>query len=66
LQQYVNGVRVNSFNPVDHAKALEKLLKDEDLWLKLSRNGAEFVKRFDQVEVARRYEDVFRRLLHES
>ncbi|PUA31620.1 MAG: mannosyltransferase [Zestosphaera tikiterensis] len=61
-----NGVRVDSLNPVDYANALEKLLREEDLWLKLSRNGTEFVKRFDQVEVARRYEDVFRRLLHES
>jgi len=61
-----NGVRVNTFDPVDYANVLEKLLGDEDLWLKLSRNGVEFVKRFDQVEVARRYENVFRRLLHES
>jgi len=61
-----NGVRVNSLNPADYANALEKLLRDEDLWLKLSRNGAEFVKRFNQVEVAKRYENVFRRLLHES
>jgi len=61
-----NGVRVNSLDPVDYANALEKLLRDEDLWLRLSRSGVEFVKRFDYVEVARRYEDIFRRLLHES
>jgi len=61
-----NGVRVDSLDPVDYANALEKLLRDGDLWLKLSRNGAEFVKRFDYVEVAKRYENVFRRLLHES
>jgi len=57
---------VDSLDPVDYANALEKLLRDGDLWLKLSRNGAEFVKRFDYVEVAKRYESVFRRLLHES
>jgi len=61
-----NGVKVNSLDPVDYANALEKLLRDEDLWLRLSKNGVEFVKRFDYVEVARRYEGVFRRLLHES
>jgi len=61
-----NGIRVNSLDPVDYANALERLLKDEDLWLRLSRNGVESVKRFDYVEVARRYEDIFRRLLHES
>jgi glycosyltransferase involved in cell wall biosynthesis len=39
-----NGIRVNSFNPVDYANALKKLLIDEEQWLKLSRNGLEFVK----------------------
>jgi len=61
-----NGIRVNSLDPVDYANVLERLLRDEDLWLRLSRSGVEFVKRFDYVEVARRYEDIFRRLLHES
>ena len=60
-----NGIRVNSLNPLDYANALEKLLRDEDLWLKLSRNGIEFVKKFDYVEVAKRYENIFRRLIHE-
>jgi len=61
-----NGLRVNSLSPLDYANALKKLFRDEDLWLKLSRNGIEFVKKFDYVEVARRYEDIFRRLIHES
>jgi len=61
-----NGVRVDSLNPVDYANALEKLFRDEDLWLRLSRNGVEFAKRFDYVEVAKRYENIFRRLLRES
>jgi len=53
-----NGIRVNSFNPEDYANALEKLLADEELWLKLSRNGLEFVKRFDYIEIAKRYVSV--------
>ena len=61
-----NGIRVNSLDSVDYAKALERLLRDEGLWLKLSSNGVDFVKRFEYVEVARRYEDIFRRLIHES
>jgi len=50
-----NGVRVSSYNPEDYANALEMLLTDEELWLRLSRNGLEFVKQFDYVEVARKY-----------
>jgi hypothetical protein len=48
-----NGIRVNSFNPEDYANALEKLLSNEELWLKLSRNGQEFIKRFDYVKIAK-------------
>ena len=50
-----NGIRVNGFNPEDYADALEKLLTDEELWLKLFRNGLEFVKQFDYMEIAKRY-----------
>jgi glycosyltransferase involved in cell wall biosynthesis len=50
-----NGIRVGSFNPEDYANALEKLLTDEELWLKLSRNSLEFVKQFDYIEIAKRY-----------
>jgi glycosyltransferase involved in cell wall biosynthesis len=50
-----NGIRVGSFNPEDYANALEKLLTDEELWLELSRNGLEFVKQFDYIEIAKRY-----------
>ena len=58
-----NGIRVNSYNPEDYANALEKLLRDEELWLKLSRNGLEFVKRFDYVEIAKRYINVIHEIL---
>ena len=58
-----NGIRVDSFNPEDYADALEKLLTDEELWLKLSRNGLEFVKQFDYIEIAKRYISIISELL---
>jgi glycosyltransferase involved in cell wall biosynthesis len=58
-----NGIRVSSFNPEDYANALEKLLTDEELWLKLSRNGLEFVKQFDYIEIAKRYISIINELL---
>jgi glycosyltransferase involved in cell wall biosynthesis len=53
----------NSFNPEDCANALEKLLTDEELWLKLSKNGQEFVKQFDHVKVAKEYEVMIEKVL---
>jgi len=50
-----NGIRVNSYNPIDYANALERLLEDEKLWLRLSQNGQEFVRQFDHVNIASRY-----------
>ena len=58
-----NGIRVNSFNPKDYANALKKLLTDGELWLKLSRNGQEFVRKFDYVKVAKGYETIIREVL---
>jgi glycosyltransferase involved in cell wall biosynthesis len=58
-----NGIRVGSFNPEDYAKALEKLLTDEELWLKLSKNGQEFVKQFDHVKIAKEYEVIIKKVL---
>jgi glycosyltransferase involved in cell wall biosynthesis len=58
-----NGIRINSFNPQDYANALEKLLTDEELWLKLSRNGLEFVKQFDYIEIAKKYVNLVSKLL---
>jgi glycosyltransferase involved in cell wall biosynthesis len=55
-----NGIRVNSFNPEDYANALEKLLRDDELWLKLSRNGLEFVKQFDYMGIAKNYINIIR------
>jgi glycosyltransferase involved in cell wall biosynthesis len=58
-----NGIRLNSFNPQDYADALEKMLTNEELWLKLSRNHLEFVKRFDYIEIAKRYISLVNELL---
>jgi len=58
-----NGIRVNGFNPEDYADALEKLLTDEELWLKLSRSGLEFVKQFEYVKIAKEYESIIKKVL---
>jgi glycosyltransferase involved in cell wall biosynthesis len=58
-----NGIRVSSFNPEDYANALEKLLLNEELWLKLSRNGLGFVKQFDHVRIAKEYEAMITKVL---
>jgi len=58
-----NGIRVNSLNPEDYANALEKLLINEELWLKLSRNGLEFVRQFDHVRIAKEYEAMIKKML---
>jgi glycosyltransferase involved in cell wall biosynthesis len=58
-----NGIRVNSFGSEDYANALEKLLIDEELWLKLSKNGREFIKQFSHIEIAKKYIDFIRELL---
>jgi len=58
-----NGIRVNSFDPRDYANALERLLLDEELWLRLSRNGLEFVKQFDYIEIAKKYVSIIREVL---
>jgi glycosyltransferase involved in cell wall biosynthesis len=58
-----NGIRVNSFNSEDYANALEKLLTDEELWLKLSRNGQEYVKRLDYIKIAKEYEVIIKKVL---
>jgi glycosyltransferase involved in cell wall biosynthesis len=58
-----NGIRVNSFNLEDYVNALEKLLTDEELWLKLSRNGLGFVKQFDYIAIAKRYVRIVGELL---
>jgi glycosyltransferase involved in cell wall biosynthesis len=58
-----NGIRVNSFNPEDYADALEKVLTDEELWLKLYRNSLEFVKQSNYIEIAKRYISIISELL---
>jgi len=58
-----NGIRVNSYNPVDYANALERLLEDEKLWLRLSQNEQEFVRQFNYVNIASRYLELIRRFM---
>jgi len=51
----LNGIRVNSLDPKEYAKALENVITSEELWLRLSNNGLDFVKRFDYLKVAEEY-----------
>jgi glycosyltransferase involved in cell wall biosynthesis len=53
-----NGIRVNSYDPRDYADALESLLRNEELWLRLHSNGLKFVKQFDHISVTRKYLDI--------
>jgi glycosyltransferase involved in cell wall biosynthesis len=57
-----NGIRVNSLEPMEWAKALENVVTNEGLWLKLSRNGLDFAKRFDYLEIAREYINLIREI----
>ena len=50
-----NGFRIDTYEPAHYAKALAELLENQDLWTRLSSNGILSVKRFDHVEVARKY-----------
>ena len=58
-----NGIRVKSYSPEDYANVLEKVLACEELWLKLSRNGLEFVKQFNYTEIAKKYANLVSDLL---
>ena len=58
-----NGLRINSLDPKAYAEALEKLLIDSELWDTLRRNGLEFVKQFDYVNIARKYLDLIDSLI---
>lgn len=57
-----NGLRIDSLNPVEYADALGRLISDEELWYSISRNALEFVKRFDHLEVAKKYSAIFKQL----
>ena len=57
-----HGVRVHTLDPRDYAAALERPLTDQELWLKLSRNGREFVKQFNYIEIANKYINLIKNL----
>ncbi|MEM3907383.1 MAG: glycosyltransferase family 4 protein, partial [Nitrososphaerota archaeon] len=50
-----NGLRVGTLNPVDYANALEKLVRDEELWVHMHQNAIAYVRKFDHIEVAKKY-----------
>jgi len=53
-----NGIRVNGYDSRDYADALESLLRNEELWLRLHSNGLRFVKQFDHISVTKKYLDI--------
>jgi hypothetical protein len=55
-------VRVSGYNSLDYANALEKILRNEHLWTD-SKNELNYVKQFDQLEIAKRYEKALRELI---
>jgi glycosyltransferase involved in cell wall biosynthesis len=50
-----NGFRIDTYYALDYAKALERLFKDEELWIELSINARESVSQFDCLRVAEKY-----------
>jgi len=50
-----NGFRINTYHPADYAEALAILLKDQELWTRLSENAISSVTRFDHIEIAKKY-----------
>jgi D-inositol-3-phosphate glycosyltransferase len=62
----LNGLVVHSYSPRDYADALERLLKDGELWSRLQRNGLEYAKQFDHLEIAKRYVRVIESLLNDT
>ena len=53
-----NGIRVNGYDSRDYADALESLLRNEELWLRLHSNGLRFAKQFDHISVTKKYLDI--------
>ena len=53
-----NGIRVNGYDSRDYADALESLLRNEELRLRLHSNGLRFVKQFDHISVTKKYLDI--------
>lgn len=49
---------MGSLNIRDYAAAFERLLKDEELWVRSSMKGLEFVKQFDYINIAKKYIEI--------
>jgi len=55
-----NGFRINIFDERTYASYIIKLLKDEELWSRMSRNAREHAKKFDAVVIAQRILDIYK------
>jgi glycosyltransferase involved in cell wall biosynthesis len=58
-----NGVVVSGLNYLDYADALERILRDEDLWVNMSRNELNHVNKFNYINIAKKYEELLNELI---
>jgi len=59
IDDEVNGLLVNPGNVVGFATALERLMKDRDLRIRLGRHGREAVRRYAPEVIIDRWEELF-------
>ncbi|MGC8543837.1 MAG: glycosyltransferase family 4 protein [Vulcanisaeta sp.] len=58
----ITGFKVISFDPVDYARAIAKLIRDRDTYRKMSVKAREYAEKFDYIKITREY----LRLYHEA
>jgi len=58
-----NDVMINNLNPIEYTNALERLLRNEEYWLRISKNELSFVKQFDYIKIAKKYEELLDKLV---
>ncbi|MFQ6135701.1 MAG: glycosyltransferase family 4 protein [Candidatus Hydrothermarchaeales archaeon] len=62
VQNGYNGILVQKENPGELSRAIVKILEDEELRTKLTRNGREFVKRFSWEKMADEVDEIYEEL----
>lgn len=58
-----SGFRINTYNVIEYVNTLEKLLTDDELWLKIHTNAINFVRRYDYINIAKKYIELFKECL---
>ncbi|MFQ5976258.1 MAG: glycosyltransferase family 4 protein, partial [Candidatus Hydrothermarchaeales archaeon] len=62
IENGYNGILVKKEDPEELSKAIIEVLKDEELRIKLTRNGKEFIKRFSWEKMANEIDDIYKEL----